>query len=193
MERNIEREIWFRRACADFAQALTRVPVEWKFKRAFQSGKTEWPLLWVFVLNRSLSKLSENHKIVEIGSTEFKLWQPKESLNHWLNGGGVAVEHLSTAVTLVPLVQCQKYYDFLKAEKNIFQMMCFNPIFIRDLNLPFFGLGPWAIIHGVAKLGNSFITRIWTLMIPFERYLSKLSENKKIVAIRSTKFKLWHS
>ncbi len=28
------------------------------------------------------SKLSENHKIVEIGSTEFKLWQLKESPNH---------------------------------------------------------------------------------------------------------------
>ena len=41
----------------------------------------------VFVLNRSLSKLSENHKIVEIGSTEFKLWRLKESLNHRLNGG----------------------------------------------------------------------------------------------------------
>ena len=31
---------------------------------------------------RSLSKLSENQKIVEIGSTEFKLCQLKESLNH---------------------------------------------------------------------------------------------------------------
>ena len=27
---------------------------------------------------RSFSKLSENHKIVDIGSTEFKLWQLKE-------------------------------------------------------------------------------------------------------------------
>ncbi len=34
---------------------------------------------------RSLSKPSENHKIVDIGYTEFKLWQLKESLNH---GGG---------------------------------------------------------------------------------------------------------
>ncbi len=31
---------------------------------------------------RSLSKLSENHKIVEIGSTEFNLWQLKEFPNH---------------------------------------------------------------------------------------------------------------
>ncbi len=28
---------------------------------------------------RSLSKLSENQKIIEIGSTEFKLWQLKDS------------------------------------------------------------------------------------------------------------------
>ncbi len=28
------------------------------------------------------SKLSENPKKFDIGSTEFKLWQPKESLNH---------------------------------------------------------------------------------------------------------------
>ncbi len=32
------------------------------------------------------SKLSENPKKFNIGSTEFKLWQPKESLNHWMNG-----------------------------------------------------------------------------------------------------------
>ena len=30
---------------------------------------------------RSLSKLSENNKIVEIGPTEFKLWRLKESSN----------------------------------------------------------------------------------------------------------------
>ncbi len=28
------------------------------------------------------SKLSENPKKFDIGSTEFKLWQPKESPNH---------------------------------------------------------------------------------------------------------------
>ncbi len=28
---------------------------------------------------RSFSKLSENHKIVEIGITDFKLWQLKQS------------------------------------------------------------------------------------------------------------------
>ena len=33
----------------------------------------------------SLFKVSENQKIIEIGSTKFKLWQLKESPNHWLN------------------------------------------------------------------------------------------------------------
>ncbi len=27
-------------------------------------------------------------------------------------------------------------------------------------NLPFFALGPWAIIHGIAKLANTFISQI---------------------------------
>ena len=31
---------------------------------------------------RSLSKLSENQKSVEIGYPEFKLWEMKESPNH---------------------------------------------------------------------------------------------------------------
>ncbi len=30
-------------------------------------------------------------------------------------GGGVVVEHLSTAITLLPFSQCQTFYDFLKA------------------------------------------------------------------------------
>ena len=59
------------------------------------------------------SKLSENHKIVELGRTEFKLWQlkvPKSFVR-----GPVVVEHISTAVTLVSLIRCQQFYDFLKA------------------------------------------------------------------------------
>ncbi len=59
-------------------------------------------------------------------------------------------------------------------------------------DLPFFALGPWAIIHGIAKLANTFISRIETLMVPFERSPSKLSENHKIFEIGSTEFKLWH-
>ncbi len=30
-------------------------------------------------------------------------------------------------------------------------MMCFNPQFHWGPNLSFFGLGPWAIIHGIAS------------------------------------------
>ncbi len=47
----------------------------------------------------------------------------------------------------------------------------------------------------MAKLTNTFISQIWTLMTPFERSLSfslsKLSENHKIIEIGSTEFKLW--
>ncbi len=35
-------------------------------------------------------------------------------------------------------------------------MMCLNPTFRWGPNLSFFGLGPWAIIHGIAKLANTF-------------------------------------
>ncbi len=70
-------------------------------------------------------------------------------------------------------------------------MTCLNPTFHWCHNLAFFGLGPWAIIHGIVKLANTFYLSIWTLMIPFERSLSKLSENHKIIEIGSTEFKLW--
>ncbi len=67
-------------------------------------------------------------------------------------------------------------------------MMYFNPTFRWGPNLSFFGLGPWAIIHGIAKLASTFIS---TLMTPFERSLSKLSENCKIVEIGCMELKLW--
>ncbi len=70
-------------------------------------------------------------------------------------------------------------------------MMCFNPKFCWGPNLSFFGLGPWAIIHGMAKLANTYIAQIRTLMTPFERSPSKLSENQKIIEIGCTEFKLW--
>ncbi len=35
-------------------------------------------------------------------------------------------------------------------------MTCFNPMISQGHNLSFFGLGPWAIIHGIAKLEISF-------------------------------------
>ena len=69
--------------------------------------------------------------------------------------------------------------------------MCFNPKFRCDFNLSFFGLGPWAIIHGVAKSANTFIAQIRILMTPFERCLSKLSENYIIVEIGFIEFQLW--
>ena len=90
------------------------------------------------------------------------------------------------------MIQFQKCYDFLKAYKETFQMVCFNPKFRWGPNLSFFGLGPWAIIiHGMAKLTNSFFARIWTLITPFERSPFKISENQKIIEIGSTEVKLW--
>ena len=68
-------------------------------------------------------------------------------------------------------------------------MVCFNPRFRWDHNLSFSALDHGLfIIHGVAK---SALSRILTLMTPFERFLSKLSENQKIIEIGSMEFKLW--
>ncbi len=63
--------------------------------------------------------------------------------------------------------------------------MCFNPKFLGGPNLSFFGLGPWAIIHGIAKY--IYFSNMNFDMIPFER---SFSERKKF-DIGSTEFKLW--
>ena len=47
--------------------------------------------------------------IVEIGSTEFKLWQLKK--NNQIEGGGV----ISTAINFSTVDRMSKIYDFLKA------------------------------------------------------------------------------
>ena len=60
----------------------------------------------------SLSKLSEKHKIFDFRSTEFKLWQLKDSQNQIKRRGGGC---FLTAITSVKLIQCQIFYDFLKA------------------------------------------------------------------------------
>ncbi len=62
--------------------------------------------------------------------------------------------YLSTAITSVLVIQCQNVYDFLKAYKETFQIMCLNPNFRWGHNLSFFAFGPWAIIHGTAKLAK---------------------------------------
>ena len=92
----------------------------------------------------------------------------------------------------MPLIESPKFGDFRKAYKISFQMMYLNSKFRRGHNLSFFGLGPWAIIiHGIAKLANTFIVQIRNLMMLFERCVSKLSENNIIVEIGSTEFELW--
>ena len=62
-------------------------------------------------------------------------------------------------------------------------MMCFNLKFLRGPIFSFFALGPWAIIHGIAKLTHTFISQIRSLMTPFERYFSEHSENHNIFDI----------
>ncbi len=42
-----------------------------------------------------------------------------------INGSGI----LSAAITRIPLIHCQFFYDFLKAYKNIFQMVSSKIIF----------------------------------------------------------------
>ncbi len=70
---------------------------------------------WYIPFERSLSQLSEKHKIFDFRPTEFKLWQLKDSQNQ-IKRMGVTVK----------LIQCQIFYDFLKAQKNTFQMVCFH-------------------------------------------------------------------
>ncbi len=67
-------------------------------------------------------------------------------------------------------------------------MMCLNPKFCWGPNLSIFR--PWTMGY-YSWLANTFISQIQFLMIPFERSLSKLSENQKIVEIGSMEFKLW--
>ncbi len=66
-------------------------------------------------------------------------------------------------------------------------MMCLNPKFDSGHNLTFFAIGPWAIYYSwYGQIGKYFYFSNRTLMTPFERYFSKLSENHKIVDIGYT-------
>ena len=134
------------------------------------------------------SKLSENH---DIGSTEFKLWQRKESSNH-LDKVDSIVEYLSAAINFStdhPMPKMFWFSESLETDLSINMFQYFNPTFCRGPNLSFFGLGPWAVIHGIncqiykySYLSNMiFNDAIWSLF-------SKLSENHDI---GSTEFKLW--
>ncbi len=66
--------------------------------------------------------------------------------------------HLSTAITLVSLIQCKK---------NLIQN------FVWAIIILFFGLGPCVdIINGTVR--TAIMHSIWTLMTPFKRYLSDI-------------------
>ncbi len=58
---------------------------------------------------RSLSKLSENHNIFDFRSTEFKLWQLKDSQNQIKRMGGGVSFNCHNFSKVDPM------YDFLKA------------------------------------------------------------------------------
>ena len=69
------------------------------------------------------------------------------------------------------------FYDFLKAQKETFQIMCFDPKLRWDQNLSIFGFGRWVMMvwlnwQTVLSLNMNFD----------ERSLSKLG---------STEFELW--
>ncbi len=62
------------------------------------------------------------------------------------------------------ILKYEVWWHHLKVS-NFFQMMCFNQKFYWGPNLSFFDLGPWAIIHGIAKLANTlsliYIIEVW--------------------------------
>ena len=68
-----------------------------------------WFLMTPFEL--FFSKLLENPKKFDIESTELKLWQFERIANKQN-----VVEHLSTALTWVSLIQCQTFYDVLQSK-----------------------------------------------------------------------------
>ena len=59
-------------------------------------------------------KLQQQMKQLRLGQSSFTIIIPGDTA--WVHGVHV-VEHLSTAITLVLMIQCQKFCDFLKAEK----------------------------------------------------------------------------
>ncbi len=90
-------------------------------------------------------------------------------------GGGGVVDNLSTAIIVVPLIQCQKFYDFLKAYKETYQKMHLNRKFrrglsiFRPLTMGYYGLSMvWQILflselwwHHLKGLLLSFQTINW--------------------------------
>ena len=56
---------------------------------------------------RCVSKLSENNIIVEIGSTEFKLWQLKRIIK-LRGGGGGELQLISTAINFSTIDRISK-------------------------------------------------------------------------------------
>ncbi len=87
--------------------------------------------------------------------------------------------HLCVAITLVPLIRFQWHYDFLKAQKKLYQIS--SEVLIG----PDFELFPHAF------LSKSASKMTFDFNPPSERAHFKLLENHKIIEIGETKLELW--
>ena len=63
----------------------------------------------MMLFKRCVSKLSENNIIVEIGSTEFKLWQLKRIIK-LRGGGGRELQLISTAINFSTVDRISKIW-----------------------------------------------------------------------------------
>ena len=120
------------------------------------------------------------HKIVEIKYTEFLI----QVMAAKRVPKSFAVEHFSTAVTLVLSIQFQLIFWKLRKRHDVFKSkFCWDYI-IRNFS---------ALDHGIAKLANTFLSlkyEIW-LHLALENSFYKLSENYEKIYIGSMEFKLW--
>ena len=125
----------------------------------------------LFLSFRKIKKLLQ----LDLRKSSYGSWKSVQTIDLTAVEGDVA-EDLSAATTFVLMIQFQKCYDFLKAYKETFQMVCFNPKFRWGPNLSFFGLGPWAIYYSwydqyFYRSNINFDDTIWNVFF-------KLSENK---------------
>ncbi len=100
---------------------------------------------------RSLSKLSENQKILEIGFTEFKLWQLKESLHKCVP--------LSSLQRLTEHAQCVTFQTMPQLHPDWVRRISYvwhNHSFISCSNSPINSL----VMRDVGRKRKSYIFRV---------------------------------
>ncbi len=91
------------------------------------------------------------------------------------------------------MVQIQRFLDFLKAYKDLFQMVCLNLKIGIGHNFPFSknNHGLYIYMYIAWYLSKTGRIRLLILTHHLKRPLSKHSENHKINVIGPTKLKLW--